>query len=129
MAQRFVTIWFRDLKTDWFTIRNPRLVDLPFVLSAPDHGRLVITAANGIARNTGVHVGMALADARAIIPSLQVLEDDPHLPGRVLNAIALWCIRYTNNVAVDLPEGIIMDVTGAAHLWGGELRYLNDIHE
>ena len=129
MAQRFVTIWFRNLKTDWFSIRQPGLLNLPFVLSAPEHGRLVITAANEIAKANGVHVGMAVADARAISPSLEVLQDDPQLPARVLKAIAVWCIRYTNIVAIDLPEGIIMNVTGAAHLWGGELPYIKDIQE
>jgi len=128
MAKRFVTIWFRQLKTDWFSIRQPALRKQPFVLSAPDHGRLVITAVNELARAQGVEAGMVVADARAIIPSLEVLDDPPGLSEKLLKAIADWCIRYTNIVAVDLPEGIIMDVTGCAHLWGGEMKYIKDIN-
>ena len=54
MAKRFVTIWFRHLKTDWFSIRQPALRDIPFVLSSPDHGRMVITAANEWALAKGI---------------------------------------------------------------------------
>ncbi len=125
---RFVTIWFRHLKTDWFAIRQPALRDIPFVLSAPDHGRMVITAANEMAQKMGIEPGMVVADARAIFPSLEVLDDLPGLSEKLLKAIAEWCIRYTNIVAIDPPDGIIMDVTGCAHLWGGEMKYIKDIH-
>jgi protein ImuB len=125
---RFVTIWFSQLKTDWFTIRQPALRDLPFVLSAPDHGRMVITSANELARNLGIESGMVVADARAIIPSLQVIDDLPGLHEKLLKVIAEWCIRYTNIVAIDPPDGIIMDVTGCVHLWGGEMLYIKDIN-
>jgi protein ImuB len=127
MGKRFVTIWFRHLKTDWFSVRQPALRDLPFVLSAPDHGRKVITAINEQALTKGIESGMVVADARAIFPSLEVLDDDPALSGKLLKVISEWCIRYTNIVAIDPPDGIIMDVTGASHLWGGEKKYINDI--
>src|SRR5580765_4793657 len=71
MSKRFVTIWFRHLRTDWFTLRQPALCHVPFVLASPDHGRMIITAANSLAQTQGVDMGMSLADARAIIPSLQ----------------------------------------------------------
>jgi protein ImuB len=128
MAKRFVTIWFRHLKTDWFSIRQPALLNIPFVLSAPDHGRKVITAVNESALTKGIEPGMVLADARAIYPSLEVLDDDAALSEKLLNAIAKWCIRYTNIVAIDPPDGIIMEVTGCAHLWGGEMKYIRDIN-
>lgn len=125
---RYVIIWFRQLKTDWFAIRQPSLRNNAFVLSAPNHGRMVIAAANEIAQKMGIETGMAVADARAIFPSLEVLDDLPGLSEKLLKAIAEWCIRYTNIVAIDLPDGIIMDVTGCAHLWGGEMNYIKDIH-
>jgi protein ImuB len=128
MAKRFVIIWFRHLKTDWFSVRQPSLRDLPFVLSVNEHSRKVITAVNEPALIQGIEPGMVVADARAIFPSLEVLDDDPALSGKLLKVIAEWCIRYTNIVAIDPPDGIIMDVTGAAHLWGGEKKYISDIH-
>lgn len=124
MANRFMAIWFRHLKTDWFIRRQPALNNIPFVLAAPDHGRMIITAANILAQSEGISTGMAVADARAIIPSLQVLDDQPELSGKLLHGLAEWCIRFTPAVAVDLPDGLMMDVSGCAHLWGGERQYL-----
>ena len=120
MPKRFVTIWFRHLKTDWFSRRQPNLSNVPFVLASPDHGRMVITSANALTQAQGIDTGMVVADARAIIPSLQVLDDKPGLSAKLLKGLAEWCIRYTPVVAIDPPDGLILDVTGCAHLWGGE---------
>jgi protein ImuB len=128
MQKRFVTIWFRHLLTDWFTRRQPALASRPFVLAAPDHGRMVVTAANVLAQTHGINTGMAVADARAIIPFLEVLNDQPELATKLLKGLAEWCIRYTPAVAIDLPDGLILDVSGCAHLWGGEKQYLAAIH-
>lgn len=127
MSKRFVAIWFRYFKTDWFTIRQPALLHAPFVLASPDHGRMVITAVNPIAASQGVETGMVLADARAIIPGLQFFDDNPELFIKILRAIAEWCIRFTPLVAADPPDGLIFDATGCAHLWGDEERYLTEI--
>ena len=127
MGRRFVSIWFRYLTTDWFTLRQPQLQQLPFVLSSPSHGRMVITAANAIAEANGISNGMVLADARAILPSIQVLDDIPDLTSRLLKRIGEWCIRFTPVVAVDPPDGIMFDATGCSHLWGGDSAYLQHI--
>ena len=127
MSKRFVTIWFRYLRTDWFTRRQPNLNEVPFVLASPDHGRMVITAANALAQIQGADSGVVVADARAIIPSLQVLDDKPGLSLKLLNGLAEWCIHYTPAVAIDPPDGLILDTTGCAHLWGGEEPYLKNI--
>lgn len=127
MAKRFLSLWFRHLKTDYTTIRRPALANQPFVLALPDHGRKVITAINTLAQQEGVQVNMAAADARILIPSLEVLDDDPALANKLLHGLALWCIRYTPIVAADLPDGLILDISGCAHLWGGERAYFTQI--
>ena len=68
MSKRFVSIWFPHLKTDWFVIRQPEIKDYPFVVAAPDHGRLIINAVNIEAKENGIETGMAVADARALVP-------------------------------------------------------------
>jgi protein ImuB len=127
MCRRFVSIWFRYLVTDWFTLRQPQLGSTAFVLRASSYGRMVVTAANALAEKEGIHAGMLLADARAIIPGLQVLDDKPGLADKLLLRIAEWCIRFTPCAAVDAPNGILLDVTGCTHLWGGDEPFLNDI--
>ena len=127
MTRRFITIWFCYLKMDWFALRQPALATMPFVLALPRHGRMIINDANLIAKKEGVDTGMLVSDARAIAPSLQVLDDQPELPFRLLNALAKWFVRYTPAVAIDLPDVLILDITGCAHLWGGEKLYLTHI--
>jgi protein ImuB len=127
MGRRFVSIWFRHLKTDWFTLRQPLLKSVPFVLRTSSHGRMIISAVNAAAACKGISTGMALADARAFLPGLEVLDDKPDLVEKLLNRLAEWCIRFTPVVAVDLPDGLMMDVTGCPHLWGSDAHYLHDI--
>ena len=129
MQQRFVSICFRHLKTDWFIRRQSALKDIPFVLAAPDHGRMLITASNTAAENEGVYPGMVVADARAVISSLQVLDDIPGLSTKLLTGIGEWCIRFAPAVAIDEPNGLLLEVTGCAHLWGDEKDYLTDIYK
>ncbi len=124
MEQRWVSIWFRYLTTDWCCRRNPALKTIPFVLAAPDHGRMLVTAANQLATEKGIFSGMVVADARAIFPGLQVLETQEGLPAKLLKGLAEWCIRFAPEVAIDLPGGLILHTTGCAHLWGGEEAYL-----
>jgi protein ImuB len=127
MGRRFVSIWFRHLTTDWFALHQPHLKNLPFVLRTSVHGRMVITAANTIAETKGINIGMVLADARAITHKLEVLDDKPELPVKLLKRLAEWCIRFTPVVAIDPPDGLLFDATGCAHLWGGDASYVAEI--
>jgi len=127
MHKRFLAIWFRYLKTDWLSRRQPALRHIPFVLAAPDHGRMLITATNDLSQTQGIDPGTTVADARMILPSLHVIDDTPGLSEKLLNRIAEWCIRFTPFAAPDPPDGVILDVTGCSHLWGGDELYLKEI--
>ncbi len=67
---------------------------------------------------------MRLADARAMHPSLACVASDPQAEAETLGAIADWCRSFTPLVALDPPDGLVLDVTGAAHLFGGEAKLL-----
>jgi len=127
MPKRFVSIWFRHLLTDWKTIRQPALRGKPVVFALPDHGRMVITASNAAAESHGVSEGMVLADAKVLVPNLRVFDGKPGHNLKLLKGLAEWCLRYTPLVAVDPPDGLLLDVTGCTHLKGGERTYLKDL--
>ncbi len=127
MEKRFVTIWFPHLKTDWISIRRPALARQPFVLTVSDHGKIIISEANIAAQKSGIEKGMALADGKALIPSLKYLNDKKNPSGKLLTSIATYCIRFSPVVAVNHPDVLILDATGCAHLWGGETSYLQMI--
>ena len=106
---------------------QPHLKEVPFVLALPDHGRLRITEVSALAKTKGIQTGMVVADARIILPGIEVMDDKPGLTDKLLKNLCLWCIRYTPFSAMDAPDGIILDVTGCTQLWGSEEAYLKDI--
>ncbi len=124
MGKRFISIWFHHLITDWFILRRPELREVPFVFTAPEHNRILITAANQVAETEGIYVGMPVADAKAIVPHLQVFEDKPGRNSKLIKALGEWCIRYSPIVATDHANGLILDATGCTHLLGTEDDYL-----
>lgn len=128
MKKRFACIWFPHLVTDWIHIRQPALSHLPLVLVTTDHGRKIITNTNTMAMEQGAYTGMVLADARGLIANLQVLDDEPGRPHRLLTRLAEWCIRFTPVAAVCAPDSLLLDVTGCTHLWGGDQKYITDIY-
>lgn len=121
-----MAIWFRHLLTDGLTRRRPELKGLPFVLAAPVKNRIVITAASAAAEKKGAFTGMAVADTRAAVPELLVVDDVPGQSAKLLRLIGLGCIRYTPLVSLAV-DGVMLDISGCAHLWGGEQEYLKEI--
>ncbi len=63
---------------------------------------------------------MGIADARAMYPAIEIVAEDPAADRRLLEALADWCDRYTPLVALDGTDGLFLDITGCAHLFGGE---------
>ncbi len=70
---------------------------------------------------------MALADARARVPELAAVERDDAADRAWLDRLADACIRYTPMVAIESADGLILDVTGCAHLFGSERGLAADI--
>lgn len=127
MPRRFVAIWFPYLITDKWMLRQPELRDTSFVLASPERGRMVIKAVSTKASASGIFAGMVVADAKALFPSLQVFNAIEGLDARLLKGLAIWCLRYTPIAGIAPPDGIMLDVTGCAHLWGGEEAYLAEL--
>jgi len=72
---------------------------------------------------------MALASARAMVCELAVAEADEAADAKLLGAIADWCDRFTPFVAIDGVDGLLLDVTGATHLFGGEVAMLKTVRD
>ncbi len=99
----------------------------PLVTVAREKAALRLAAVNAAAAALGLAPGMALADARARHPDLAVAEADPAAERALLAAAADLSDRYTPLVALDPPDGLFLDVTGCAHLFGGEAAMARDL--
>ncbi len=87
-----------------------------------------IDAANDAGQAGGAAPGMLLADARALCPALQVAPSDPAGDLAFLERLALWARRWGPWAVIDAPDGLLVDVTAVAHLFGGEEALLADVH-
>lgn len=92
-------------------------------------GALRLEAVDAEARRCGLHKGQSLADARALQPALRIADADPVADARLITAVADWARRYTPLAATDGADGVVLDITGCAHLFGGEARLMADAAE
>jgi len=88
---------------------------------------LRLAALNRPAETLGLLPGLSLADARARYPDLQVADHDGAADARVLEGFADACERYTPLLACEAPDGLMLDVSGCTHLFGGEQGLVRDL--
>ena len=99
----------------------------PLVVAAKQKGALIVAGLDRKATAQGLKTGQPLANARAMLPALKVVSANPQADLKLLGRIADWCERFTPLVALDGARALLLDVTGAAHLFGGEQAMLDRI--
>jgi len=98
--------------------------DVLLILSEQIGQRQVIAAACPAALPLGLTPGMAVTQARALIPDLDIRPGDPDADRELLKDLAHHAVRHwTPTAAVSEPDGQWLDLTGVAHLHGGEARF------
>ncbi|WP_299868224.1 DNA polymerase Y family protein [uncultured Hoeflea sp.] len=150
--QRILAIAFSHLPTDrihrarwgksWITGRTSDAHPdaPPVVVTGTVKNAIRIVALDDRARTCGIRPGQTLSDARALAPRLDCHPADAEADHALLLGIAAWCERYTPLVALDAdpdasPDaglaaagpGLFMDITGCAHLLGGEAALITDL--
>ncbi len=68
-----------------------------------------------------------LADARTLCPAIKVVPADPAGDLAFLEKLAVWARRWGPWSGLDAPDGVIVDVTAVAHLFGGEAQLVADV--
>ncbi len=94
--------------------------EAPLALVAKQGGTQRLYALNAAGSRLGLTPGLGLADARALCPGLPVRAADPTGDEKALIELAGFCETYTPLVGCDPPHGLTLDVSGCAHLFGGE---------
>jgi protein ImuB len=87
----------------------------------------VVLAADKVAQHVGLRVGMAATKAQILVPGLATADADPKGDAEALERLAFWALRYSPVAAADPAHGIVIDVSGADHLFGGEEALLCDL--
>lgn len=134
MAKRYLSLWLPRLSVDRIERDRPELRTLPMAVVTAEQGRLLLLSVNAVAAQSGVNPGMTLSDGRTLCPSLRAAEADLAGDRAALGALVRWCLRYTPWAAADLVAGpteggVFLDISGCAHLFGGETALLADLSE
>ena len=100
----------------------------PLALISRTGSRRTVVSVDELALTRGVQPGMAATMAQALVADLETLDADPDADAASLHDLALWALRrYAPVVAADIPDGLMIDLTGAAHLRGGEHAAAKDV--
>lgn len=120
-------MWFPRLPSDRVLRTCP--TDRPFALTLRADNTERIYCLNAAAEAQGLHRGMGFAEARAFCPGLGHAPADPAQDARMLGVLRRWATRYCPWVGRDGRDGLALDITGSAHLSGGEARMLRDMRD
>ncbi len=125
MQRRIVSLWFPRLPSDRVLRADPH--DGPFALTIRQSNTERLYCLNPQAETEGLSRDMALSDARALCPNLRTTWADPKADQHFLRGLARWAGRYCPWIGLDGPDGLVLDITGSAHLMGGEAALLSDL--
>jgi protein ImuB len=125
-SRRYLALFFPYLPAERLCRTAPRPPDAPLVFAEKLRGALRIASVDQAAQAAGLAAGMPLADARARVPELIAVTHDPVADHAWLDRLALGCNRYTPLVALDAPDGLILDIAGTGHLFAGEAELIDD---
>jgi protein ImuB len=127
MTGRFLALHLPHFATDRIRRAERGLpAGRPLAVWAAQGSRRLLAAVDAAAAAAGLRPGQPLADAQAMLPALLLRQSDPVGEARALADLALWARRYTPLAAADPPDGLLLDITGCAHLQGGEAALLDE---
>jgi protein ImuB len=99
----------------------------PVVLTVEGTHGPIIHAVTAAAAERGARPGARLTDARALDPSLIAIPADPVGDSALVQRLARWAERWAPLVEVDGSDGLRLDISGVAHLFGGEQGLAEDV--
>ena len=131
--RRVISLWLPTFATDRLGRKERKWRVRPFVTALATQGGLRVAAVNLRAQAAGIVPNLPLADARAMVPGLEVRAVEPVADSRALTALAEWCGGFTPWTAPEANAsgaeggGVWLDVTGCSHLFGGEEALLETL--
>ena len=117
---RILSIWLPQLPLDRLIRRGDPRLDGSFALIIEEKNAWRITHSNRESKKAGVEPGQSLADARAVCPDLLTEPCDAVREEALLRTLWRWADVLSPQVALDSPDGLLLNIDGCAHLFGGE---------
>src|ERR1043165_3200794 len=127
--KRIASIWLPALAIERWAKSADFAPDAPVVLTVEGTHGPIIHAVTKAAAERGARAGARLTDARALDPALVAVPPDPAGGAGLGERLAKWAGCWSPLVEVDGSNGLRLDVSGVAHLFGGERGLVSDIQQ
>ncbi|MEM9844148.1 MAG: DNA polymerase Y family protein [Pseudomonadota bacterium] len=125
--RRILSIWFPHLAAER-VLRHMNLdPDVPFAVVGEVGQMQVLHTLNAAAAAAGLQRDQPLRDAHAVCAGLITKAANPPEDARFLNSLARWAEQLSPWVAVEGTSALTIDISGCAHLFGGEEALLDKI--
>lgn len=123
--RRILSLWFPRLGAERLIRAARGLHSGPLAVVAEQSNMQVITSLNTEAQAAGLRVGQPVRDAHAMCASLITRPRNAPAEAAFLTALRRWAGKFSPWVAEEAPDGLIVDLSGCAHLFGGEEALLS----
>ncbi|MEM9717325.1 MAG: DNA polymerase Y family protein, partial [Pseudomonadota bacterium] len=101
----------------------------PFAVLSDRNGLLTVHSLSSDAGALGLSLGQSLSDARAMRPDLLTTILDAPADQAFMAALQRWAGQFSPWVAIEGDTGLCLDITGCAHLFGGEENMIASLLE
>ncbi|MDU8910761.1 DUF6504 family protein [Aestuariicoccus sp. MJ-SS9] len=118
--RRILSLWFPRLGAERLIRREPHLAGQPLAVVRDTGQMQVLAALSDAASRAGLRPGQPLRDAHAMCADLITRLQNPHQERAFLGVLHRWAGKFSPWVASEEPDALIVDLTGCAHLFGGE---------
>lgn len=125
--KRILSLWFPRLGAERLLRAMRGLPDKPFAVVEQTGQMQRIASVSVLAQGAGVYPGQPLRDALAICPQLATQARDAAAEAAFLTRLRRWAGQFAPLVAEEPPDALTLDITGCAHLFGGEAAMVERI--
>ena len=127
--RRILSLWFPRLAAERVLRQRRATLPMPFAVVGDQNGAQVLVSLCALAEGAGLRQGQPLRDATAMCPTLLTRAADPLAEADFLTHLRRWAGKFSPWVAEEAPDALVIDLTGCAHLFGGEAALLAQAEE
>lgn len=127
--RRILSLWFPRLGAERLIRQEPALWGQPLAVLRETGQMQVVSSLSEEAAREGVHTGQPHRDAQALCPGLVTRLQNAQAEAAFLSTLRRWAVRFSPWVAEEAPSALMLDITGCAHLFGGEQGVIDTVQE
>lgn len=118
--RRILSLWFPRMGAERLLRLARGTLDVPLAVVAERGNTQVLASLSAEAEAAGLSPGQPLRDAQAMCPQLLTRLQNQRAEADFLAALRRWAGKFSPWVSEEPPASLVIDLTGCAHLFGGE---------